>query len=108
MPPHPIATCFLCYFVPQRTDPSFTYEVIIVDDGSQDGTAEVRILVDLSSVARRVAEFAEQFLLRDPQCALAYGKKHNLGHLYVLRLTANRGKGGAVRMVSCGQGVERG
>ena len=36
-----------------------------------------------------------------PQCALEYGKKHSLQHLYVLRLSKNRGKGGAVRMVSC-------
>jgi dolichyl-phosphate beta-glucosyltransferase len=52
-------------------DPSFTYEIIVVDDGSGDGTTE---------------------------CALAYSEEHGAELVRVLRLAKNRGKGGAVKM----------
>lgn len=52
-------------------DETFTYEVIIVDDGSKDKTTEV---------------------------GLAYSKKYGCDKVRVLTLAKNRGKGGAVRM----------
>ncbi|XP_060941422.1 dolichyl-phosphate beta-glucosyltransferase [Limanda limanda] len=55
----------------QKQNPSFTYEVIVVDDGSKDKTTEV---------------------------ALRYSKKHGADKVRVLTLVTNRGKGGAVRM----------
>ncbi|NXA41237.1 ALG5 glucosyltransferase, partial [Eudromia elegans] len=55
----------------QKQDPSFTYEVIVVDDGSKDQTKEV---------------------------ALKYSKKYGSDKVRVLPLVKNRGKGGAVRM----------
>ena len=56
----------------QAADPKFTYEVIIVDDGSGDRTTEV---------------------------ALAYSVKYGHDSVRVLRAHHNRGKGGAVRLV---------
>uniref|UniRef100_A0A8C5GT14 Dolichyl-phosphate beta-glucosyltransferase n=1 Tax=Gouania willdenowi TaxID=441366 RepID=A0A8C5GT14_GOUWI len=60
----------------QKQNPSFTYEVIVVDDGSKDKTTEV---------------------------ALRYTRKHGAEKVRVLTLVKNRGKGGAVRMgvLSC-------
>uniref|UniRef100_A0A669QSJ0 Dolichyl-phosphate beta-glucosyltransferase n=1 Tax=Phasianus colchicus TaxID=9054 RepID=A0A669QSJ0_PHACC len=60
----------------QKRDPSFTYEVIVVDDGSKDQTTEV---------------------------AMKYCKKYGSDKVRVLSLVKNRGKGGAVRMgvLSC-------
>ncbi|XP_076026727.1 dolichyl-phosphate beta-glucosyltransferase [Genypterus blacodes] len=55
----------------QRQQPSFTYEVIVVDDGSKDKTTEV---------------------------ALRYMRKYGADKVRVLTLVENRGKGGAVRM----------
>ncbi|KAI4901258.1 hypothetical protein NFI96_015259 [Prochilodus magdalenae] len=55
----------------QKKNPSFTYEVIIVDDGSKDKTTEV---------------------------ALGYTRKYGADKVRVLTLKRNRGKGGAVRM----------
>lgn len=55
----------------QKKYPDFTYEVILVDDGSKDKTSEV---------------------------ALGYTKKHGAEKVRVLTLVRNRGKGGAVRM----------
>ncbi|KAM9729732.1 dolichyl-phosphate beta-glucosyltransferase [Menidia menidia] len=55
----------------QKRTPSFTYEVIVVDDGSRDKTTEV---------------------------ALNYMKKYSAEKVRVLTLVKNRGKGGAVRM----------
>ncbi|XP_017273449.1 dolichyl-phosphate beta-glucosyltransferase [Kryptolebias marmoratus] len=55
----------------QKQTPSFTYEVIVVDDGSKDKTTEV---------------------------ALRYTKKYGAEKVRVLTLVKNRGKGGAVRM----------
>ncbi|KAM8976365.1 dolichyl-phosphate beta-glucosyltransferase [Pelodytes ibericus] len=55
----------------QKDRPSFSYEVIIVDDGSKDKTTEV---------------------------ALNYSKRYGSDKVRVLTLTKNRGKGGAVRM----------
>uniref|UniRef100_A0A3B1IF68 dolichyl-phosphate beta-glucosyltransferase n=1 Tax=Astyanax mexicanus TaxID=7994 RepID=A0A3B1IF68_ASTMX len=55
----------------QKKSSSFTYEVVIVDDGSKDKTTEV---------------------------ALGYTKKYGADKVRVLTLQKNRGKGGAVRM----------
>uniref|UniRef100_A0A665VMF0 dolichyl-phosphate beta-glucosyltransferase n=1 Tax=Echeneis naucrates TaxID=173247 RepID=A0A665VMF0_ECHNA len=63
----------------QKQSPSFTYEVIVVDDGSKDKTTEV---------------------------ALRYTRRYGADKVRVLTLVNNRGKGGAVRMenmaISCG------
>ncbi|XP_067290240.1 dolichyl-phosphate beta-glucosyltransferase [Pseudorasbora parva] len=60
----------------QKGNPSFTYEVIVVDDGSKDKTTEV---------------------------AMKYTKKYGAQKVRVLTMVENRGKGGAVRMgaLSC-------
>ncbi|XP_062869653.1 dolichyl-phosphate beta-glucosyltransferase [Trichomycterus rosablanca] len=55
----------------QKKNPAFTYEVIIVDDGSKDKTTEV---------------------------GLGYMRKYGAEKVRVLKLVKNRGKGGAVRM----------
>ena len=57
----------------QQQEPSFRYEVIIVNDGSPDNTA---------------------------QEALKFVRKYGTDKVRLLDLTKNRGKGGAVRMVS--------
>ena len=56
----------------QTTDRSFSYEVIIVNDGSPDATAKQ---------------------------ALEYVQKYGTDKVRLLDLVKNRGKGGAVRMV---------
>jgi dolichyl-phosphate beta-glucosyltransferase len=53
-----------------RAGPAFTYEVIVVDDGSRDATAAV---------------------------ALQYVRQHGVDAVRLLRLPVNRGKGRAVR-----------
>ncbi|XP_039601746.1 dolichyl-phosphate beta-glucosyltransferase [Polypterus senegalus] len=60
----------------QKKDPSFTYEVIVVDDGSKDKTTEV---------------------------ALKYTERYGDDKVRVLTLVKNRGKGGAVKLgtLSC-------
>lgn len=55
----------------QKQNPSFSYEVIVVDDGSKDKTSEV---------------------------AMSYTEKYGDDKVRVLTLVRNRGKGGAVRM----------
>ncbi|XP_078259293.1 dolichyl-phosphate beta-glucosyltransferase [Rhinoraja longicauda] len=54
-----------------KKDSSFSYEVIVVDDGSKDRTTEV---------------------------GLTYSKKYGSDAVRVLTLTENRGKGGAIKM----------
>lgn len=56
----------------QSQDSQFTYEVIIVNDGSTDKTSDV---------------------------ALGYVEKFGVEKVRLLEFTHNRGKGGAVRMV---------
>lgn len=56
-----------------QADATFQYEVIVVSDGSKDSTVQV---------------------------ALQYGKKYTADKVRVLELIKNRGKGGAVRLVS--------
>lgn len=56
-----------------NSDPSCTFEVLIVDDGSNDKTTEV---------------------------GLSYSTKYGCDKVRVLTLSTNRGKGGAVRLVS--------
>eukprot|EP00794_Sanderia_malayensis_P007010 gene7010-7795_t len=55
----------------ESDDKSFSYEIIVVDDGSKDKTTEV---------------------------ALSYCDKYGAGKIRVLTFNKNRGKGGAVRM----------
>jgi len=54
-----------------KKDPAFTYEIIVVDDGSKDGTTEL---------------------------ALTFSEEYGEDKVRVLQLRANRGKGGAVKM----------
>lgn len=55
-----------------KNNPQFKYEVIVVSDGSKDGTVK---------------------------CAMEYSKKYTADKFRVLGLIENRGKGGAVRLV---------
>ena len=54
-----------------KRDPDFSFEIIVVDDGSKDQTSEV---------------------------ALEYSSRYGCDKIRVLTLTRNRGKGGAVRL----------
>lgn len=55
----------------RKTTKGFSYEVIVVDDGSKDKTTQV---------------------------ALKYSQKYTTEHVRVLKLVKNRGKGGAIRL----------
>ena len=62
----------------QKIQPSFQFEVIIVDDGSKDKTSQI---------------------------GLTYSEKYGVEKVRVLTLAKNRGKGGAIRMgVVCARG----
>ena len=56
----------------REKDPTFTYEVIIVNDGSKDKTSEV---------------------------VMKYVRQYGADKVRLLEFVRNRGKGGAVRMV---------
>jgi dolichyl-phosphate beta-glucosyltransferase len=73
----------------QANDRSFTYELIIVDDGSPDKTSAVRSM-----------KFESIFFLNlILKIALEYSAQYGTDIVRVLTFDANRGKGGAVRMV---------
>uniref|UniRef100_A0A5F8GEC7 Dolichyl-phosphate beta-glucosyltransferase n=1 Tax=Monodelphis domestica TaxID=13616 RepID=A0A5F8GEC7_MONDO len=55
----------------QKQDPTFTYEVIVVDDGSKDQTSQI---------------------------ALNYCQKYGNDKVRVITMVKNRGKGGAIKM----------
>ena len=57
----------------RKKDSNFTYEVIIVNDGSKDGTSAV---------------------------AMKYVQRYGADKVRLLEFVKNRGKGGAVRIVS--------
>ena len=61
----------------REKDPAFTYEVIIVNDGSRDGTSDL---------------------------AMKYVRQYGVNKVRLLEFVRNRGKGGAVRMVSSREG----
>lgn len=93
----------------QKLNPSFTYEVIVVDDGSKDKTTEViiwnlffgRFLVFLSSsLLSQTFQSHTNVDLLSRQVAMRYSRKYGADKMRVLTLVKNRGKGGAVRMVS--------
>lgn len=69
--PHMMKDCLGYLKKRSRTDSSFTWEVIIVDDGSSDSTA---------------------------QLGHSYSKEESVHSVRVLKLEKNRGKGGAVRL----------
>uniref|UniRef100_A0A0K0DCW0 dolichyl-phosphate beta-glucosyltransferase n=1 Tax=Angiostrongylus cantonensis TaxID=6313 RepID=A0A0K0DCW0_ANGCA len=76
--PKMLDECFEYLQEREKQERSFNFEVLVVDDGSTDSTADV---------------------------ALEYDRKHG-GKLKVLKLEENRGKGGAIRqgvMHSCGK-----
>ena len=56
----------------RESDPSFTYEVIVVNDGSRDNTSDV---------------------------VLKYVRQYGVDKVRLLEFVENRGKGGAIRMV---------
>ena len=65
----------------QRRDPAFQYEVIVVNDGSPDRTGEE---------------------------AMKFVEKYGSDKVRLLDFCKNRGKGGAVRMVSLERGKQVG
>lgn len=73
----------------QADDSSFTYELIIVDDGSPDKTSEVRLTI----------ASGQWWSVLCLQLALTYSARYGTDIVRVLTFDANRGKGGAVRMV---------
>lgn len=49
--------CIISAFIFKKQDPSFTYEVIVVNDGSKDQTAKVRKINSFPSNQRLVILF---------------------------------------------------
>lgn len=81
--PHMLDECLMYLEARAASSPGFTYEVIVIDDGSRDGTYEAAMRCGIR--------------LRDrPRAGAA--ADHRDGKLRVLRLTANRGKGFAARI----------
>ncbi|KAJ1374233.1 hypothetical protein KIN20_036867 [Parelaphostrongylus tenuis] len=68
--PKMLDECFDYLHEREKQDSSFSFEVLVVDDGSTDSTSDI---------------------------AIEYGRKHGGGKLKVLKLEQNRGKGGAIR-----------
>lgn len=73
------------YFKKREDRGSFTWEMIIVDDGSKDTTTQIALKVSQTSVL--------------DHNHLQYAKKEGSDKIRVLSLKKNRGKGGAVKRV---------
>ncbi len=80
----------------QSLDPSFTYEVLVVNDGSPDNTSQVHVY-NHSLVFSCI--LPTLFSVR-AQEALKFVRQYGCDKVRLLVLDQNRGKGGAVRMVS--------
>ena len=73
----------------QKSDPSFTYEVVVVNDGSPDNTSQV-------SYIRYCMRVEVHFCAQE---AVKFVRQYGCDKIRLLELDKNRGKGGAVRVV---------
>ena len=76
----------------RRENKSFTYEIIVVDDGSCDQTTNVALKFVSNGI------FLSKDGLFKCKCICRYVKEYSTERVRVLTLEANRGKGGAVRL----------